>query len=130
MPLELVQNYLMNQIQFVKINKESSDVLPINYGVPQGLVLGPLLFLIYIDDLNGGVTHSKVYHFADDTNMLYISHSLKDTNRKVNYDLRHIVEWLRANKISLNSGKTEFILFRSKNKNINKNMNFRTSGRK
>ena len=53
--------------------------------------------------------------------MLYISNSLKDLNRKVNYDQRHIVEWLRASKISLNSGKTELILFRSKNKNLPKN---------
>ena len=98
MPLKLFQNYLINRTQFVEINKKSSDVLPINYGVPQGSVLGPLLFLIYINDLNGAVTHSKVHHFADDTNMLYISNSLKDTNRKVNYDLRHIVKWLRANK--------------------------------
>ena len=127
MPLKLFQNYLMNRTQFVEINKKSSDVLPINYGVPQGSVLGPLLFLIYINDLNGAVTHSKVHHFADDTNMLYISNSLKDTNRKVNQDLRHIVEWLWANKILLNSGKTELILFRSK---TTKNMNFRISGQK
>ena len=60
--------------------------------------------------------------------MLYISNSLKDTNRKVNNDLIHIVEWLRAKKISINSVKTELILFRSKNKNIAKNMNFRISG--
>ena len=98
MPLKLFQNYLVNQTQFVEINRKSSDVLPINYGVPQGSVLGPLLFLIYINDLSGAVTHSKVHHFVDDTNMLYISNSLKDTNRKVNYDLRHIVKWLRANK--------------------------------
>ena len=84
----------MNRTQFVEINKKCSDVLPINYGVPQGLVLGPLLFLIYINHLNGVVTHWKVHHFADDPNMLY-----KNTNRKVNYDdLRHIVEWLRQTK--------------------------------
>ena len=81
-----------------------------------------------INDLNGAVTHSNVHHFVDDTNMLYISTSLKDTNRKVNNDLRYIVEWLRANKISLNSGKTELIIFRFKNKNITKKMNFRISG--
>ena len=93
-------------------------------------MLGPHLFLIYINDLNEAVTHSKVHHFADEINLLYISNSLKDKNRKVNYDLRHIVKWFRANKILLNSGKTELILFRSKNKNIIKNMNFRICGRK
>ena len=59
----------MNQTQFVEISKKSSDVLQINYGVPQGSVLGPFQFLIYIKDLNGVVTYSKVYHFADDTNV-------------------------------------------------------------
>ena len=76
------------------------------------------------------VIHSRVHHFADDMNMLYISNSSKDTNGKVNYDLRHIIEWLRAKKISLDSGKTKLFLFRSKNKNITKNMNFRISGQK
>ena len=88
----------MNQTQFFEINKKCSDVPPINYRVPKRSVLGPVLFLIYINNLNGVVTHSKVHHFADDTNILYISNSLKDTNRKVNYDLRHIVEWLGQTK--------------------------------
>ena len=120
----------MNQTQFVEINKKSSDALSVNYGVLQGSVLGPLLFLICINNLNCVVTHSKVHHFLDDTNMLCISNSLKDTNRKVNYDLRQVVKWLRENKILLNSGKTELILFRSKYKNITKNMNFKISGQK
>ena len=64
--------------------------------------------------------HSKIHHFADDTNTLCTSKSLKDINRKVNYNLRQIVEWLRANKISWNSGKTELVLFISKNKKIRK----------
>ena len=55
---------------------------------------------------------------------------MEDTNRKVNNHLRHIAEWLRENKISLNLGKTELILFRAKHKNIIKNMNFRISRQK
>ena len=79
---------------------------------------------------NSAVAFSKIHHFADDTNMLYTSNSLKDINRNVNCDLRHIVEWLRANKISLNSGKTELVLLRSKNNEITKNMNFSISEQK
>ena len=114
----------------MKQTKKGSAILPIDYGIPQGSVLGPLLFLIYINDLNDAVTFSKIHHFADDTNILYTSKYLKDINGKVNYDLRHIVEWLRANKISLKTGKTELVLFRSKNKQITKDMNFRISGQK
>ena len=105
-------------------------MLPINHGVPQGSLLGPLLFLIYVNDLNGIVNFSKIHHFADDTNVLYTSNSLKDINRKINCDLKSIGEWLKANKISLSSGKRELVLFRSKDKKITENMNFRISGQK
>ena len=106
----------MNWTQFVEINKKSSNVLPIKYGVPQGSILGPLLFLVYINDLNGAVTHSKVHHFADDIDMLYISNSLKDTNRNVNYDLRHIVQWLSVSKISIIQAKQNLFFLDLKTK--------------
>ena len=85
-------------------------------GVPQGSVLGPLLFLIYINDLHNATNYSDIHHFADDTNLLYSSKSLKNINKKINFDLKNSVHWLRAHKISLNTGKTEIILFRTKKK--------------
>ena len=81
-------------------------------GVPQGSVLGPLLFLFYINNLNPEVKHCKVYHFADDTNLLYTNSSIKKLNKILNKDLKNLTNWLNANKISLNVDKTEMILFK------------------
>ena len=105
-------------------------MLPIKNGVTQGSILGPLLFLIYINDLHNVVQYSDIHHFANGTKLLYSSKSLKDINKKVNCQLKNIVHWLRANKISLNASKTDLILFGSKSKQITKHSNFRTSGQK
>ena len=87
--------------------------------------------MIYVNDLYGVSNFSKIHHFADDTNLLYVSNSLKDINKKIKHNLKSIVEWLKADKLSLNSGKTELVLFRSKDKKFTKNMNgLYKSGRK
>ena len=64
------KSYLTGRKQYTTISYLKSDLRSINYGVPQGSVLGPILFLLYINDLNQAIVHSKVHHFADDTNFL------------------------------------------------------------
>ena len=88
------------------------------------------MFLVYINALQEAVTHSLIHHFADDTNILHCSKSLKKINKYINRDLSQIVQWLRANRISLNANKTELIIFRPKNKSIAKHLNFRIIGQK
>ena len=129
-PHQWFKSYLTGRQQYTRINHQKSSLSNVKYGVPQGSVLGPLLFLLYINDLNKAVVHSKFHHFADDTNLLYASHSLKNLNKTVNFDLSNLVQWLRGNKISLNVNKTEVVVFRSPTKQIYKNLNFRLSGQK
>ena len=105
-------SYLSNRNQKVLINGEASQRLPNTCGVPQGSILGPLLFLIYINDMHMAVEFSTIHHFADDTNILYSCKSLKGLRKRVNADLAYLHDWLCANRLSLNAGKSEFIAFR------------------
>ena len=102
------KSYLSNRNQYVPINGFDSGLTSISCGVPQGSVLGPLLFLLYINDLNQAIKFCKVHHFADDTNLLCLSNSIKKLNKLVNTDLKHLVNWLNANKISLNVKKLKW----------------------
>ena len=122
------KSFLANRTQYTNINGSNSNPEKVMYGVPQGSVLGPLLFIIFINDLNVSIKSSKVHHFADDTNLLLINKSLKQINKLINHDLALLVQWLRSNKISLNTSKTEILLFRPKGKTITKHLNFRISG--
>ena len=109
--------------QFVSIIGFNSDYETIKYGIPQGSVLGLLLFLIFINDLNIAIKHSETFHFADDTCLLNIEDSVKHINKVVNKDLKFPGQWLNPNKISLNVAKTEVVIFRRKRKQLDfKNM--------
>ena len=77
-----------NRSQFVSISGFDSMLNSIIHGVPQGSVLGPLLFLLYINDLHDAIKYCMVHHFADDTNLLLFDSSLKSLQKKINIDLK------------------------------------------
>ena len=105
-------SYLSNRYQTVSTNNVTSSRQKITCGVPQGSILGPLLFLIHINDMHLSVTSSTLYHFADDTNLLCSGMTLKKLKKVMNKDLSLLYEWLCANRLSVNENKTEFIIFR------------------
>ena len=124
------RSYLTNRQQYVFVNDTNSDLKYMLYGVPQGSVLGPLLFLIYINDLNKAIKFATVRHFADDTCLLIKNKDLKKLQKQLNLDLKFLCKWLRANKISLNSSKTEMIIFRHSKKKTDYNLNVKINGKK
>ena len=117
---EWFKSYLIDRKrkQFVSINGHISNKVSIKYGVPQGSVLGSLLFLTYINDLNNVVKFCKVHHFADDTNLAHFNKSINELNKYINIDMKNLTNWLNANKISLNVKKTELVIFKHKNKKL------------
>ena len=79
-------------------------------------MLGPLLFLLYINDLPNISKHLKLFLFADDTNIYYVANDLKNLERNMNKELQKLYEWLRINRLTLNISKTNFIIFHAINK--------------
>ena len=113
--LDWFRSYLKGCKQCVSINEQSSELLINNCGVPQGSVLGPLLFLIYINDLPNISKILNFYLFADDTNIYYKSNSLRDIERTI-LELQKLYLWLNVNRLSLNIDKTNFLIFHPYNK--------------
>ena len=124
------KSHLSNHNQYVSINGYESGLAAINCGVPQGSALRPLPFLSYINDLNQAIKFCKVHHFADDTNLLCLRNSIKKLNKLVNADLKHLLNWLNANKISLNVKKPEMIIFKSKQKKLEGDLKIKLCGKR
>ena len=113
-----------NRKQYVYINGEASQVKDITRGVPQGSVLGPLLFLIYINDLPN---ISKVFQFFSfaDTNIYYEAGSPDKLELVINKELKKLHSWLAVNRLSLNMDKTKFIMFHPYNKPMKNSIAFK-----
>ena len=115
-PLLWFKSYLTNRKQFVHLNGVNSTTEHVTCGVPQGSVLGPLLFLLYINDLPNISKVLKFYLFADDTNIYYESKNLNNLEKFMNKELEKLYEWLSINRLSLNISKTNFVIFHPPNK--------------
>lgn len=111
-PLRLFRDYLTNRTQRVKIGNILSDEATISYGVPQGSILGPTLFLIYINELcQLEVVSGKAIVFADDTVLLFSAPTWKQVSLLAEIGLKEIMSWLRDNLLTLNLNKTKFVTF-------------------
>jgi hypothetical protein len=114
--LEWFRDYLSNRKQYVYFNNVSSNLMDVTCGVPQGSILGPLLFILYVNDI---VNCSNVLYFilfANDTNIFYANNNHNDLMNIVNSELRKLSEWFKANKLSLNIKKTHYIIFKNRKK--------------
>ena len=110
------QSYLSNRRQFCRVDGVDSEIKHVKVGVPQGSCLGPLLFLVYVNDLPCSVKNSTVSMHADDTSLSYKSKALTQLNEAMNHDFMSLESWLKGNKISLNVAKTHTMLICSKSK--------------
>ena len=121
-------SYLSNRQQTVTVNKITSNPTTISCGIPQGSVLGPVLFLLYINDFNQSSDLFDFHLFADDANLFYRHKSLSILESDINNELVNINTWLCANKLSLNIKKSNFVLFHPPQRKITLQVKLYISG--
>ena len=121
--LNWFMNYLSNRYKFVSINNTSSYFLRIECGVPQGSILGPILFILYINDLSRVSTKLKFLLYADDTNILYENTDANAIIKTINMEMPKIIEWFKSNKLHINANKTVAMLFHTRQKRVNNDEN-------
>ena len=109
--LKWFRSYLNQRMQYVSFKGVHSKTGMVEYGVPQGSVLGPLLFILYSNDIPLSLTHSKAILFADDTTVFCTGSDLEKMYECINSDLDNLNDWFKANQLSVNPSKTKYILF-------------------
>ena len=109
-----LRSYLSNRKQYVSINETNSNTLPTNIGIPQGSTLGPLLFILYINDMANSLSYTKIIHFADDSTLYKSYNKTTDISHQINTELEAINNWLTANKLYLNVNKTKYMIINNR----------------
>ena len=112
-PLEMFKSYLTERSQFVKLGSTTSTLIDIMFGVPQGSILGPLLFLIFINDLPNA-TNLYIKLFADDTFLCAQDNDLSTLESNINAELDKVFVWLASNKLTLNIKKSKYMMITKK----------------
>ena len=107
-------NFINERKYFVSVNGLKSDISTVNIGVPQGSTLGPLLFLLYVNDMKNISRKIKLILFADDTTLLFRSSNIEHLNNTLETEANKVVNWLSANKLIINLTKTNTMLFTNK----------------
>ena len=118
-----IENYLYNRKQLTIANNIKSSLLPVTCGVPQGSTLGPLLFLLYINDIGKAIKHCKYLLYADDTVLYTATNDLTLTSQHMEQDLQLVQQWCSDNSLTINSKKTKVMGF-----SLNKNILFKNIG--
>lgn len=117
-PLELLKSYLQGRQQYVTIGKHRSGRCPITVGVPQGSNLGPLLFLLFINDIGKLKLNGKARLFADDTSVSYKGGTCEEIQRLMAADIILLNEFFKTNVLSLNLGKTKYMIIHSSRRRV------------
>lgn len=116
--LNWFKSYLNNRLQFVDLNGIHSNKTNILCGVPQGSILGPLLFIIYVNDIANCSKKLSIRLFADDTNCFLSNKDINMLINQVNIELNYLSDWIKANKLSLNIKKSKYMIIASPNKSV------------
>lgn len=116
--LKMFESYLQNRFQVVKIDNTESSKCPVTFGIPQGSILGPLLFITYINNIHELKLHGHLSLYADDTCLFYFGPSIHDIMAKAQEDLDTLCSWFQYNLLTINAAKTCYVVFKAKNKII------------
>ena len=109
--LNWLKSYLSYRKQFVSVNEMDSSTLDITYGVPQGSILGPLLFVIYINDIPEIASYAKFILYADDANIIISAATIEEVYNQLLILINNLVKWVHCNGLSLNLKKTKYMIF-------------------